>query len=193
MNAMFTINSMAMMVLKVIPHGLLGASCPSHPLCSSSSPLATRLLYPLVHPGHYNTYSPYLTYSIGHSPIPYTPNLRFGPYSRYSSDGTELEGLEEPSLNGWPSSTLALPPQQYADCVFLWYFCTDHVAPGWPSNQGKCQQLLTYCANYIEDKKKGGGADKPFFTEKEVEGEDEATSEEIELVEGRRSDVSVVA
>ena len=35
-----------------------------------------RLLYPLVHPGHYNTYSPYLTYSIGRSPIPYTPNLR---------------------------------------------------------------------------------------------------------------------
>ena len=31
------------MILKVIPHHrLLGASCPSHPLCSSSSPLATR-------------------------------------------------------------------------------------------------------------------------------------------------------
>ena len=21
---------------------------------------------------------------------------------------------------------------------------------GWPSNQGKCQQLLTYCGNYVE-------------------------------------------
>ena len=35
-----------------------------------------RLLYPLIHPGHYNTYSPYLTYSIGHPSIPYTPNLQ---------------------------------------------------------------------------------------------------------------------
>ena len=25
---------------------------------------------------------------------------QFGPYSRYSSDGTKLEGLEDPSLNG---------------------------------------------------------------------------------------------
>merc|ERR1719239_1302647 len=76
---------------------------------------------------------------------------------------------------------------RYADCIFLWYFCTDHVAPGWPSNQGKCQQLLTYCSNYIEDKKKAGGADKPFFTEKEVEPkEDEkTTSDDMELVEGR--------
>ena len=29
-------------ILKVVPHGLLRASCPSHPLCSSSSSLATR-------------------------------------------------------------------------------------------------------------------------------------------------------
>ena len=35
-----------------------------------------RFLYPLIHPGHYNTYSPYLTYSIGHPSIPYTPNLQ---------------------------------------------------------------------------------------------------------------------
>ena len=39
--------------------------------------------FPLVHPGHYNTYSPYLTYSLQGPYLPYTPNQRFSPYSRY--------------------------------------------------------------------------------------------------------------
>merc|ERR1712008_498205 len=120
---------------------------------------------PLLHPGHYNTFPPYLAYSLHHPFSPYSPNPPFLPYPRYSPDRTSLEGLEDPTIQGWPSSTLTLPPTQYEDCIFLWYFCTDHVAPGWPGNQGKCSGLLSYCANYVEDGKKGL-VDRPFFIEK---------------------------
>ena len=37
--------------------------------------------------------------------------------------------------------------------------------PGWPGNQGKCSGLLSYCADYVEDRKKGL-VDRPFFIEK---------------------------
>ena len=86
------------------------------------------------------------------------------------SNHTKLSYIEQDFMGfifRWPSSSLAIPPQQYtyndddydddddgdggddnndcydkadggfnlmviryADCVFLWYFCTDHVAPG---------------------------------------------------------------
>ena len=98
------------------------------------------LVFPsLLHPGHYNTLSPYTPYSHLHHWTPYTPNLHFGPYARYSPDRTSLEGLEVPG--GWPSASLSIPPRTIEDCVFIWYFCTDHVAPGWPGNKVKCDQV----------------------------------------------------
>ena len=74
-------------------------------IISKKNPIV-RLLYPLVHPGHYNTYSPYLTYSLGHPAIPYTPNLQV----RLASRQIYLYPLTfTATFNTWPIRLATLP------------------------------------------------------------------------------------
>lgn len=58
-----------------------------------------------------------------------------------SVEGVSLSRL----VDGWPTDSLAVPPEDLYDCIYLFFVCTEKASGSWPENKGRCTKMFEAC------------------------------------------------